>query len=101
MTNKTIPFVAPKVTTMTVAIDNHMVIIHVQIGKNIVDDVILDGGFGVTIIVEQLILKLGLPKPKPTPYNLRMVNRITTKLMGPIRDLKIYVHNISYVIMFT
>jgi hypothetical protein len=101
MTNKTIPFVAPKVTTTIIAIDNHMVIIHVHIRKNIVDDVLLDGGFGVNIIIEQLILKLGLPKPKPTPYNLRMVNQTTTKSMGLICDLKIYVHDIPYVITLT
>jgi hypothetical protein len=99
MTNKIVPFVAPKVTTTTVAIDNQMVIIHVQIGKNIVDDVLLDGG--VNIIIEQLILKLGLQKPKSTPYNLKMVNQITTKSMGLICDLKIYVHDIPYVIRFT
>jgi hypothetical protein len=65
MTNKTIPFVAPKVTTTTVAIDNHMAIIHIHIRKNIVDDVLLNGGFGVNIIIKQFILKLGLPKLKP------------------------------------
>jgi hypothetical protein len=43
---------------------------------------------------------LGLPKPKPTPYNLKMANQTTTKLMGLIRDLKIYVHGILYIIMF-
>jgi len=42
---------------------------------------------------------LGLPKPKPTPYNLRMVIETTTKPMGLIKDLKIYVHGISYMIM--
>jgi hypothetical protein len=44
---------------------------------------------------------LGLPKPEPTPYNLRMANQTTTKLMVLIRDLKIYVHGIPYIIMFT
>jgi hypothetical protein len=43
---------------------------------------------------------LGLPKPKPTPYNLKMANQTTTKLMGLIRDLKIYVHGILYIITF-
>jgi hypothetical protein len=62
--------------------------------------VLLDGGFGVNIIVEQLRLKLGLPKPKPTPYNLRMANQTTTKPMGLIKDLKIYVHGIHYIIIF-
>jgi hypothetical protein len=45
--------------------------------------VLLDGGSRVDIIIEQLKLRLGLPKPKPTPYNLRMANEITTKLVGP------------------
>ncbi len=44
---------------------------------------------------------MGLPKPKPTPYNLRMENQTTTKLMGSIKDLKIYVHGILYITMIT
>jgi hypothetical protein len=51
-------------------------------GKNMNDDVVLDGGFGVNIIIEQLKARLGLLKPKPTPYNLRMANQTTTKLVG-------------------
>jgi hypothetical protein len=63
--------------------------------------VLLDGGFGVNIITKQLRLRLGLPKPKPAPYNLRMVDQMTTKPMGLIRDLKIYVHDIPYITKFT
>jgi hypothetical protein len=44
---------------------------------------------------------LGLSKPKLAQYNLRMENQITTKLVGLIRDLNIYVHNIPYITMFT
>jgi hypothetical protein len=44
---------------------------------------------------------LGLAKPKPAPYNMRMANQTTTKLVGLIGDLKIYVHDIHYIIMFT
>jgi hypothetical protein len=58
--------------------------------------VLLDGGFGNNIIIKELRLRLGLPKPKPTPYNLT-----TTKPMGLIRDLKIYVHNIPCITKFT
>ncbi len=43
---------------------------------------------------------MGLPKPKPTPYNLRMADQTTTKPMGLIRDLKIYVHGIPYITTF-
>jgi hypothetical protein len=69
---KIVPFVVPKVAITTIAIDNHVVIIQVQIGKSTIEDILLNGGFGVNIIIEQLKLKLGLPKPKPAPYNLRM-----------------------------
>jgi hypothetical protein len=43
---------------------------------------------------------LGLPKLKFAPYNLRMANQTTIKPMELIRDLKIYVHGILYIIMF-
>jgi hypothetical protein len=78
-----------------------MAIIQVQIGKNTIEDVLLDASFGVNIIIRELRLSLGLPKFKPTPYNLRKANQTTTKPVGLIRDLKIYVHNIPYIIMFT
>jgi hypothetical protein len=74
-----------------------MAIIQIQIDKKTIDDVLLDGGFGVNIIIEQLKTRLGLLKPKPIPYNLQMVNQNTTKLIGLIKDLRIYVHNIPYI----
>jgi len=77
-----------------------MAIIQVYIGKNTIEDMLLNGGFGVNIIIERLRLRLGLPKPKPTPYNLRMANQTITKLVGLIRDLKIYVHGIPYITIF-
>jgi hypothetical protein len=42
---------------------------------------------------------LGLPKLKLAPYNLRMANQTTIKLMG-LRDLKIYIDDIPYIITF-
>jgi hypothetical protein len=39
-----------------------------------VEDVLLDGGSSVNIIIEDLKKKLGLPIPKPTPYTLKMVD---------------------------
>jgi len=42
-----------------------------------------------------------LLKPKPTPYNLRMANQTTTKLVGLVKDLEIYVHGIPYISTFT
>jgi len=36
-------------------------------------------------------MQLGLSKPNPTPYNLRMVNQIITKPLGLIKDLNIFV----------
>ncbi len=41
-----------EVGTIVVTIDNHMVVLQVQIKKNIIEDVLLDGGFGVHIITK-------------------------------------------------
>jgi hypothetical protein len=64
------------------------------------EDVLLDGGSKINIIIEQLKLRLGLPKPKPIPCNLRMANQTSTKPMRLIHDLKIYVEDIPYIIIF-
>jgi hypothetical protein len=77
-----------------------MAVIQVQIRKNTIKDVLLDGSSGVNIIIEQLRLRLGFPKPKHAPYNLKMANQTTTKLVGLIKDLNIYVHGIPYIITF-
>ncbi len=78
-----------------------MAVIQVLIGKNTIKDVLLDWGSRINIITKQLRLKLGLPKPKHAPYNLKMANQTTTKPVALIRDLKIYVHGIPYITMFT
>jgi len=51
-----------------------MVIIQIQVGKNIVEDVLIDGGANVNIIMENLKTKLSLPKPRLAPYHLKMAN---------------------------
>ncbi len=61
---------------------------------------LLNGGSRVNIIIEKLRFRLEFPKPKPSPYNLKMVDQITTKPVGLIRDLKIYVHDIPYITRF-
>jgi hypothetical protein len=74
----------PSVTTLVeihsdlyivaIKVNNQMVIIQVQVGKNIVEDVLLDGRASVNIITKNFITKLGLPKPRPIPYHLIMVD---------------------------
>jgi hypothetical protein len=38
----------------SMAIDLHMIVIQVQVGKNIVEDVLLDGGSSMNIITKEL-----------------------------------------------
>ncbi len=66
-------------------------------GKNIVEDVLIDGGTSVNTIIENLKTKLGLPKPKPAPYHLRMTNQSMTRPLRIIRNLKIHIHGIPYI----
>jgi len=51
-TNKHVSSSIPKVGTTNVVINNHMAIIKVQIGKNIIEDVLLDGGSEINIITK-------------------------------------------------
>jgi hypothetical protein len=48
--DKQVCFSVPEVGTTIVAIDNHMVVIQVQVEKNTIEDVVLDGSFGINII---------------------------------------------------
>ncbi len=59
-----------------------------------------DGGFGVNIITKKLRIQLSLSKLNPTPYNLQMANETTTKPLGLIKDLKIFVRGIIYMVTF-
>jgi len=63
-----------------------MAVIWVQVGKNIVEDVLINGGASVDIIIKNFITKLGLPKPRQVPYHLRMVDQNMTR---PLRIIKI------------
>jgi hypothetical protein len=93
--------ILPESTVASVAIDHQMVVIQVQVGKNFIEDVLLDGGFGVNIITEKRRVQLGLSKPKLAPYNLHMVDQTIAKPLGLIKDLKILVHGIPYAMIFT
>jgi hypothetical protein len=75
-----------------------MTVIQVQIGKNVFEDVLLDGKFKVDIIIKGLCVQLGLSKPKLTPYNLHMAHQTIFKSLSLIKDLQIHVHGIPYTI---
>jgi hypothetical protein len=71
-----------------------MVVIHVHVGKNIVEDVLLDGGLGVNISIKDLRKKLGLHISILAPYTFRMVNQTLTKPIGCLNN-----HNIMYLLI--
>ncbi len=68
-----------------------MGVIEIQIGQNIVEDFLLDGG-NVNIIIKNLRTKLGLPKPRPAPYHLRMANQNIIKPLRIINVCSWFVH---------
>jgi hypothetical protein len=58
----------------TMGIDHQMIMIQIQVGKNFMDDVLIDGGFRLNIITKNLKVQFSLSKPNLTPYNLCMEN---------------------------
>ncbi len=87
--------------TIAIKVDNMMAVIQVQVGKNIVEDVLINGGTNVNIITKNLRTKLGLPKPRLVPYDLKMVDQSMTRPLGIIRNLNIHIHGIPYIATFT
>jgi len=67
------------------------------VGKNIIEDVLLDGMSDMNITTKELWKQLRLPTPKLTPYTLQIANQTITKLVGFIKDLKIQIHGIPYI----
>lgn len=49
----------PSTTIATIDMDPHMVVISINVGKNLVVDVLLDGGLTVNMITHSLRKKLG------------------------------------------
>jgi hypothetical protein len=78
--------VLPEAIVASIAIDHHMVMIQVQVRKNLIEDVLLDGDSRVNIIMEKLRMQLGLSKPKPSPYNLCKVDQTIAKPLGVIKN---------------
>jgi hypothetical protein len=76
-----------EINNVAIEVNNQMVVTQVQVGKNIIEDVLIVGGASVNIIIEKLITKLGLPKLIPTPYHLRIADQSMTR---PMRIIKIY-----------
>jgi hypothetical protein len=70
---------------VSISIDHQVILIQIQEGKNFIEDVLLDGGFGVNIITKKIKVQLGLLKPKLAPYNLCMVDQTITKPLGMIK----------------
>jgi hypothetical protein len=77
-----------------------MVVIQVQVGKNFINDVLIDGGSKVNIITKNLGVQLSLSKPNRTPYNLCMTYQTIAKPFGLIMNMKIFVHGIPYMVTF-
>ena len=78
-----------------------MPVISICIGKNVVHDVLLDGGSGVNVITEEERRRLGLPKPSLEPFNLKMANGTIAKPTNRLRDVKIHIHGIPYIVTLT
>ncbi len=68
--------------------------------KKIIDDVIIDGGSRINIIIENLKVQLIMLKLNPMPYNLHLAYQTIAKPLGLIHDFKIFVHGIPYIATF-
>jgi len=66
-----------------------MAMIQVDVGKNFIHVVLIDGGSRVNIIIENLKLQLCLSKPNLTPYNLCMCRNPSLGFATKARGYKV------------
>jgi hypothetical protein len=84
----------------TMAIDHQMEVIVVHVGKNMVDDVFLDGELKVNAIIDGLRQNLGLRPPQLAPFNFKMANFSFSKPLGIVPNIRIKIHGILYIVTF-
>jgi hypothetical protein len=63
-----------------------MAMIQVQVRKNFINDVLIDGGLGVNIITKNLRMQLGISKPNPTLYNMWMAYQTIAKPLALVEN---------------
>lgn len=73
-----------------------MHVILVCIGKNIVEDVLIDGGSGVNIITEAEQRQQGLSKLSHAPFNLKMADGNILQSKCLIQAIRIHISTIFY-----
>jgi hypothetical protein len=62
---------------------------------------LINGGVSVNIIIENFKTKLGLPKPRPALFHLKMADQNMARPLKIIKNLKIHIHGIPYIDPFT
>ncbi len=87
-----------KITTASTTKDPHMAVIPIHVGKNLVENMLLNGDPELILLLRifktnQVCLHLDLPL---TPLKWQPL----TKLVGLIWDFKIHMHGILYIVTF-
>ncbi len=90
-----------KLDTTIIKVNNQMAITQIQVGKNIVEDVLIDGGASANFITKNLKTRLGLSKPRLAPYHFKMADHSMTRPLGIIQISKIHIHGNPYIATFT
>jgi hypothetical protein len=73
-------------------------VIAIQVGKETLENVLLDRGSGVNLITEEERIRLGMQTPLPAPYRLRMADQAVVQPVGLIQNVRIHIHGIPYFI---
>ena len=87
--------------SLAIDVDRELPVLTVQVGNGTLENVLLDGGSGVNLITEEERNRLGLKDPQPAPFRLRMADQTVVDPVGMIRNVKIHIHGIPYLITLT
>ena len=76
-------------------LDPDAAVIHLQLGRHTLTNVLVDGGSGVNVMSNHLRMSLGLPQPRNAQFILRMANDAPVTPLGILTMVGITIHGVS------
>lgn len=76
--------------------DEEIPTVMVTIGQHVFEHSPIDGGSGVNLIEEETFRKLGLGKPSPAPFLVRMADQRVAQPTGIVRNVPMRVGELDY-----
>lgn len=86
------------IASLAINIDYKLPILSVWISNRTLDNIQVDNGFGIHLIIEEEFMRLGMKDLQVGLYKLRMAIKKIVERVGMFKTVEIHIHGIPYII---